>query len=173
MVRVKRAVRKRMPRPFCPGTEVIIDKRSSHRIIAKEMEKQSRGPAPRRSPLPLMLWHSSPVSRSYMPVRSSHQEELARKPTQVPEISSQTMEEDCIIVEDLPETPAKEQLPPSPTKPGNVTSTISASQEKELSPYSFQKLRADLEKARWPYFGMIECAQDYINRMNSFGILLE
>lgn len=108
-----------------------------------------------------------------MPVRSSRQEELARKPAQVPEISSQTMEEDCIIVENLPDTPVKEQLPLAPTKPSDVTSTTSAGQEKESSSYSFQKLRADLEKARRPYLGMIECAQEYINRMNSFGILLE
>ena len=64
-------------------------------------------------------WHQAAASRSWIPATAS----AARSLVQVPEISSQSIEEDMEIIEEPVPQPINIQPSQAPTLPGDITST--------------------------------------------------
>ena len=120
--------------------------------------------APRQVPQQVP-WHQSSVSRSTVPAQ------LADHPgaVQVPEISSQE-EDDIQILEKLCQPLLATCTLPAPTLPRDVTSTTCAGSSScpglDLS-----------QELKWlnnrQYYRTVDVVQEYLDRMNSFGIFLE
>ena len=110
-----------------------------------------------------MVWHWLPGSSHLVapPPRS-----LPRI-VQVQEVSS-AKDEDVQILEEPSQPPLAMSTPPAPTLPGDITSTTSAG--------SSSCPGLDMSKElRWlnnhHYYGAVDVIQEYLDRMNSFGIV--
>ena len=85
------------------------------------------------------------------------------------EVSS-VKDEDVQILEQLSQPPFATSTPPAPTIPGDITATTSAGSS------SCPGLDMS-EELRWlnnhHYYGAVDVIQEYLDRMNSFGIVLD
>ena len=70
-------------------------------------------------------WHQAAASRSWIPATSS----ATTSSIQVPEISSQSIEEDVVIIEEPVPQPMNIQPSQAPTLPGDITSTTEGGNE--------------------------------------------
>ena len=68
--------------------------------------------------------------------------------------------------------PAVETLPPAPTTPGDITSTTSPRQRKNNSVPALD-VSEELVALNNAYFGAVGVVQEYVDRMNSFGLILD
>ena len=168
MVRVKRAKeakelrqRRTQPAPPAPAVDVL---QCSFSQLHLGPPQQARGPAPSQVARQ-MVWHRLPGS--------SHPVALLPRSlpriVQVQEVSS-AKDEDVQIPEELSQPPLAMSTPPAPTLPGDITSTISAG--------SSSCPGLDMSKElRWlnnhHYYGAVDVIQEYLDRMNSFGIVLD
>ena len=169
MVRVRVAMkpkelRWRRTKPVPPAPTGDALRCSFHQLKLEDPPRQVVRSAPQQAPQQVP-WHQSSVSRSTVPAQ------LADHPgaVQVPKISSQE-DDDIQILEELCQPPLATSTPPAPTWSGDVTSTTRAGSSScpglDLS-----------EELRWlnnhQYYGTMDMVQEYLNRMNSFGIFLE
>ena len=97
-------------------------------------------------------WHQSAASRSWIPATSP----AARSLIQVPEISSQSIEEDVEIIEEPAPQAMSTQSSQAPTLPGDITSTT-----EELMMLNNQ------------YSAAAATVWEYVNRMNTLEVYLE
>ena len=89
-----------------------------HQLTLDEQRQLFNNPAP-TPPAGRIPWHQAAVSRSWIPTTSS----ATRSSIQVPEISSQSMEEDVEILEEPAPQAVNIQSSQAPTLPGDITST--------------------------------------------------
>ena len=168
MVRVKRAKeakelrqRRTQPAPPAPAGDALWH---SFNQLHLGSPQQAKGPAPSQV-AGQMEWHQLPGSSHpvALPPRS-----LPRI-TQVQEVSS-AKDEDVRILEELSQPPLAKSTPPAPTLPGDITSTTSAGSS------SCPGLDMS-EELRWlnnhHCYGAVDVIQEYLDRMNSFGIILD
>ena len=97
----------------------------TYRLSEEEMQQQPQpqNPPPHPAPRQVVPWPRPPVCRRLTGRSPTLQPIASRiKPVQVPEISSEFMESDIEVVEELSQPPPV-QARPTPTKPGDVTST--------------------------------------------------
>ena len=168
MVRVKRAKeakelrwRRTQPAPPTPTGDAL---QCSFNQLHLGSPQQARGPAPSQVARQ-MVWHHSPgSSHSAAPPPRN-----LPKLVQVQEVSS-AEDEDIQILEELSQPPLAASTPPAPTLPRDVTSTTSAGSS------SCPGLDMS-EELRWlnnhHYYGAVDVIQEYLDRMNSFGIILD
>ena len=110
--------------------------------------------------------HSSFVPRSPPP-----RNEL--KPIQVEEISSEHMEEDIEVVEELSRPPRVAAVS-SPTLPGDITSTNNMiSTEYRISPVRVLDLSEEMDRLAVIQQDVIREAREHIARMNSLGLFMD
>ena len=165
MVRVKRAKeakelrwRRTQPAPPAPAGDALW---CSFNQLHLGSPQQARRPASSQAARPV-VWHSlSGSSRSVAPPPRN-----LPKPVQVQEVSS-AGDEDIQILEELSQPPLATSTPPAPTLPGDVTSTTSSScPGLDMS-----------EELGWlnnhHYYGAVDVIQEYLDRMNSFSIVLD
>ena len=168
MVRVKGARkpkelrrRRTQPVPPVPTGDVL---QCDFNQLCLGSPQQARRPAPSPAPRPV-VWHRSSVSTSSVapPPRP------LPKLIQVPEVSSAD-DEEIQILEELSQPPLAASTPPAPTLPGEVTSTTS------IGSSSCPGLDMS-EELVWlnnhHYYGAVDVIQEYLDRMNSFGIVLD
>ena len=97
----------------------------SYRLGLKELQQQpqSQDPSPHCAPWRVVPWPRPSVCRR-LAERSPTPQLVAAsdKPMQVPEITSEFMETDVEVVEELSQ-PSPMRPKPTPTRPGDITST--------------------------------------------------
>ena len=95
---------------------------------------------------------------------------------QVPEITSEVMEDDIEVVEELSQPPPP-QTSSTPTKPGDITSTtdpeLDVSGRSSSNSLPILDLSDELVCLNNMYEEVAREARDYIARMNAVGIFLE
>ena len=168
MVRVKRAKeakelrqRRIQPAPPAPTGDALQHSFSQLHLGSPQ---QAKGPAPSQVARQ-MVWHWLPgSSHPVAPLPRS----LPRI-VQVQEVSS-VKGEDVQILEEPSQPPLATSTPPAPTLPRDITSTTSAGSS------SCPGLDMS-EELRWlnnhRYYGAVDVIQEYLDRMNSFGIILD
>ena len=168
MVRVKGARkpkelrrRRTQPAPPAPTGDVLQHDFNQLRLGSPP---QARRPVPSPAPRPV-VWHRSSVSASSVtpPPRP------LPKPIQVPEVSSAD-DEEIQILEELSQPPLAASTPPVPSFPGEVTSTTSSGSS-SCPGLDMSEELVWLNNHR--YYGAIDVIQEYLDKMNSFGIVLD
>ena len=158
MVRVKRAKeakelrwRRTQPAPPAPAGDAL---QCSFSQLHLGSPQQARGPAPNQVARQ-MVWHRLPRSLPRL--------------VQVQEVSS-AKDEHVQILEEPSQSPLATSTPPALTLPGDITSTTSTG--------SSSCPGLDMSKElKWlnnhHYYGAVDVIQEYLDRMNSFGIFLD
>ena len=167
MVRVKRAkeakeLRRRRTQPAPPAPTGDALQRSFNQLHLGSPQ-QAKGLAP------------SQVARQMVWPRPGSSHPVAPPPRSLPRIVqvqevSSAKDEDVQILEEPNQPPLAMSTPPAPTLPGDITSTTSAGSS------SCPGLDMS-EELRWlnnhHYYGAVDVIQEYLDRMNSFGIILD
>ena len=126
-------------------------------------------PAP-TPPAGRIPWHQAAASRSWIPATSS----ATRSSIQVPEISSQSMEEDVQILEEPVPQSVNIQSSQAPTLPGDITSTTEGGTELAvIIPCTSVNMSEELMMLNNQYGAAAATIQEYVNRMNAVDIYLE
>ena len=126
-------------------------RRHFHQLTLEEQRRLFDNSAPTSS-TGRIPWHRAAASRSWIPATSP----AARSLVQVPEISSQSIEEDIEIIEEPVPRPLNIQPSQAPTLPGDVTSTTE-----------------ELVRLNNQYGAAAATVQEYVNRMNALEVYLE
>ena len=140
---------------------------ASTSLLWTEQRQLFNNPAP-TSPAGRIPWHQAAVSRSWIPTTSS----ATRSSIQVPEISSQSMEEDVEILEEPAPQSVNIQSSQAPTLPGDITSTSEGGNELTvIIPCTSVNMAEELMMLNNQYGAAAATIQEYINRMNAGDIL--
>ena len=112
--------------------------------------------------------HSSFVLRSPPP-------HPVLKPIQVAEVSSEQMEEEIEVVEELSRPPrARITSPSPPTLPGDITSTNNEiPTEWRISPMRVLDLSEEMDKLAVIHQDVVKEAREHVARMNSLGLFVD
>ena len=126
-------------------------RRRFHQLTLEEQRQlfDNSAPTPSAGRIP---WHQAAASRSWIPATSS----ATTSSVQVPEISSQSIEEDVEIIEEPAPQAVNIQPPQAPTLPGDVTSTTE-----------------ELVRLNNQYGAAAATVREYVNRMNALEVYLE
>ena len=143
------------------------------------MQQQLQPWDPPNHPAPrwVIPWPIPPAHRRLARGSSTPQFAASRvKPLQVPEISSEFMEDDVEVVEELSQPPPV-QARATPTKPGDITSTtgpeLSVPGRSSAAPLPILDLSHELVCLNNKYEEVAREAMNYISRMNAVGVFLE
>ena len=94
------------------------------------------------------------------------------KPIQVAEVSSEHMEEDIEVMEELSRPPRVAAVSP-PTLPGDITSTNNEiPTEWRISPRQVLDLSEEMDRLAVIQQDVIKEAKEYVARMNSLGLFM-
>ena len=111
------------------------------------------------------------VHSSFVPRNPPPRTEL--KPIQVTEVSSEHMEEDIEVVEELSRPPRVAAVSP-PTLPGDITSTNNMiPTEWRISPMRVLDLSEEMDRLAVIQQDVIKEAQEHVARMNSLGLFVD
>ena len=144
-------------------------RRRFHQLTLEEQRQLFNNPAP-TPPAGRIPWHQSAVSRSWIPATSS----ATRSSIQVPEISSQSMEEDVEILEEPAPQAVNTQSSQAPTLPGDITSTSEAGNELTvIIPCTSVNMAEELMVLNNQYGAAAASIQEYVNQMNALEVRLE
>ena len=151
----------------------------TYQLGLKELQQQPRpqDPSPHCAPRQVVPWPRPSVCRR-LAERSPTPQFVAAsdKPMQVPEITSEFMEDDVEVVEELSQPPP--MMPkPTPTRPGDITSTtdpvpMAAGESNSCMPLILD-LSEELVQLNNAHEEVAKEAMEYIQPMNSVGIFLE
>ena len=95
------------------------------------------------------------------------------KPIQVAEISSEHMDEDIEVVEELSRPPRAAAVPP-PTLYGDITSTNNViPTEWRISPMRVVDLSEEMDRLTVIHQDVLKEAKEYVAKMNSLGLLVD
>ena len=144
-------------------------RRRFHQLTLEEQRRLFNNPAP-TPPAGRIPWHQAAASRSWIPTTSS----ATKSSIQVPEISSQSMEEDVEILEEPAPQSVNTQSSQAPTLPGDITSTTEGGTELTVAiPCTSVNMAEELMMLNNQYGAAAATIQEYINRMNALEIYLE
>ena len=144
-------------------------RRRFHQLTLDEQRQLFNNPAP-TPPAGRIPWHQAAVSRSWIPTTSS----ATRSSIQVPEISSQSMEEDVEILEEPAPQTVNIQSSQAPTLPGDITSTSEGGNELTvIIPCTSVNMAEELMMLNNQYGAAAATIQEYVSRMNALEICLE
>ena len=144
-------------------------RRRFHQLTLDEQQQLFNNPAP-TSPAGRTPWHQAAVSRSWIPTTSS----AIKSSIQVPEISSQSMEEDVEILEELVPQVKNIQSSQAPTLPGDITSTSEGGNELTvIIPCTSVNMAEELMMLNNQYGATAATIQDYVNQMDALEMRLE
>ena len=143
-----------------------------YRLGLEEIRQQqkSQSLSPPVLPQPRVPWSVALLdSRSTAGSASSSNRTSYRQPIQVPEITSETMDSDMEIVEELshPLTAARTQRF---TRPGDITSSTSLD---ITDPQPVLDLTEEMERLKTISREVTEEARNYVLHMNSLGIFVD
>ena len=111
------------------------------------------------------------VCSSFVPRNPPPHTEL--KPVQVVEVSSEHMEEDIEVVEELSRPPRVAAVSP-PTLPGDITSTNNKiPMEWRISPMHVLDLSEEMDRLAVIQQDVIKEAREHVARMNSLGLFVD
>ena len=136
--------------------------------IRQQLEPQNLSPP--ALPQPRVPWSAALLnSRSAARSANSSTSTSYRQPIQVPEITSETMDSDVEIVEELsnPLTAAHTQRF---MRPGDITSSTSPD---VMDPQPILDLTEEMERLRTISREVMEEARNYVLHMNSLGIFVD
>ena len=137
--------------------------RRFHQLTLDEQRQLFNNPAP-TPPAGRIPWHQAAVSRSWIPATSS----ATRSSIQVPEISSQSMEEDVEILEELVPQVENIQYSQTPTLPGDITSTSEGGNELTVViPCTSVNMAEELMMLNNQYGAAAATIQEYVSRMDA------
>ena len=140
-----------------------------HQLTLEEQRQLFNNPAP-TPPAGRIPWHQAAVSRSWIPATSS----ATKSSIQVPEISSQLIEEDVEILEEPAPRTVNIQSSQAPTLPGDITSTSEGGNELTVViPCTSVNVAEELMMLNNQYGAAAATIQGYVNRMNTLEIRLE
>ena len=140
-------------------------RRRFHQLTLDEQWRLFNNPAPTSSARRIP-WHQAAASRSWIPATSS----VARSLIQVPEISSQLMEEDVEILEEPAPQSVNTQSSQASTLPGDITSTTERGTELTvIIPCPSVNMAEELVMLNNQYGAAAATIQEYVNRMNRSG----
>ena len=144
-------------------------RRRFHQLTLDEQQQLFNNPAP-TPPAGRILWHQAAVSRSWIPTTPS----ATKSSIQVPEISSQSMEEDVEILEKPAPQSVNTQSLQAPTLPGDITSTSEGGNELTVViPCTSVNMAEELMMLNNQYGAAAATIQEYVSRMNALEICLE
>ena len=143
--------------------------RRFHQLTLEEQRQLFNNPAPTPS-VGRIPWHQAAASRSWIPTTSS----ATKSSIQVPEISSQSMEEDVEILEEPAPRTVNIQSSQAPTLPGDITSTLEGGNELTVViPCTSVNMAEELMMLNNQYGAAAATIQEYVNRMDALEIYLE
>ena len=143
--------------------------RRFHQLTLNEQRQLFNNPAPTSS-AGRIPWHQAVVSRRWIPTTPS----ATKSSIQVPEISSQLMEEDVEILEEPAPRTVNIQSSQAPTLPGDITSTSEGGTELTAAiPYTSVNMAEELMMLNNQSGAAAATIQEYVNRMNTLGVCLE
>ena len=155
-----RELGRRSRRALVAPTSEELQRRFCQLTLA-EQRRLFNNPAPTPS-AGRIPWHQAAASRSWIPTTSS----ATRSSIQVPEISSQSMEEDVEVLE--------EPAPQAPTLPGDITSTTEGGTELTVViPCTSVNMAEELMMLNNQYGAAAATIQEYVSRMNALEVYLE
>ena len=141
-----------------------------------QQQPQPWDPTPHPEPRRVVPWPRPPVSRKLAGRSPTPQLMASRiKPVQVPKVSSEFMESDIEVVEELSQPPPV-QARATPTKPGDITSTtgpeLSVFRRSRVTQLPILDLSDELVCLNNVHEEVAREAMDYISRMNAVGVFL-
>ena len=144
-------------------------RRRFHQLTLEELRQLFNDSAP-TSTTGRIPWHRAAASRSWIPATSP-----ARPSSiQVPEISSQSIEEDMVIIEEPVPQPMNIQPSQAPTLPGDITSTTEGGNELTVVlPCPSVSTAEELVMLNNQYGAAAATVREYVNRMNALEVYLE
>ena len=143
--------------------------RRFHQLTLEEQRRLFNNPAPTSS-TGRIPWHQSAASRSWIPTTSS----AARSLIQVPEILSQSMEEEVEILNEPAKQSMNTQSSQAPTLPGDITSTTEGGTELAITiPCPSVNMAEELVMLNNQYGAAAVTIQEYMNRMDTLELHLE
>ena len=144
-------------------------RRRFHQLTLEEQRQLFNNTAP-SSPAGRIPWHQAAASRSWIPTTSS----ATKSSIQVPEISSQSMEEDVEILEEPAPQSVNTQSLQAPTSPGDITSTtVGGTELTVIIPCTSVNMAEELMMLNNQYGATTATIHEYVNRMNALEIYLE
>ena len=151
----------------------------TYRLSVEERQQQLQPWEPRPHPAPRQIvpWIGRSVRRRLVGRSPTPQLTASRiKPVQVPEISSEFMESNIEVVEELSQPPPV-QARPTPTKPGDVTSTtdpeLGVPRRSSATQLPILDLSDEHVCLNNVHEEVVREAMEYISRMNTVGVFLE
>ena len=146
----------------------------TYRLGVEEMQQQPQPQDPPPHPVPrrVLPWPRPPAHRR-LAGRSPTPQLItsSAKLVQVPEITSEFMEDDVEVVEELSQ-PLPVQARSTPTGPGDITSTTD-SEMSSANSLSVLDLSDELVRLNNVHEEVAREAMDYIAQMNTVGVFLE
>ena len=144
-------------------------RRRFHQLTLEEQRRLFNNPAPTPS-AGRIPWHQAAASRNWIPTTSA----ATRSSLQVPEVSSQSMEEDVEILEEPEPQSANIQSSQAPTLPGDITSTTGGGTELTvIIPCTSVNMAEELMMLNNQYEAAATTIQEYVSRMNALEVCLE
>ena len=152
--------RRSVPPTYCLGVEEM------------QRQPQPQDPPPHLVPRRVVPWPRPPAHRR-LAGRSPTPQLItsSAKPVQVPEITSEFMEDNVEVVEELSQPPPV-QARSTPTGPGDITSTTD-SEMSSANSLPVLDLSDELVHLNNVHEEVAREAMDYIARMNTVGVFLE
>ena len=140
-----------------------------HQLTLEEQRQLFNNPAPTPS-AGRIPWHQAAASRSWIPTTPS----ATKSSIQVPEISSQSMEEEVEIFEEPAPQSVNIQSSQAPTLPGDITSTTEGGTELTVViPCTSANMDEELMMLNNQYGAAAATVQEYVNRMNALEVYME
>ena len=140
-----------------------------HQLTLEEQRQLFNNPAPTPS-VGRIPWHQAAASRSWIPTAPP----ATRSSVQVPKISSQSMEEDVVILEEPVPQAVSTQSSQAPTLPGDITSTTKEGTELTIViPCTSANVDEELMMLNNQYGAAAASVQEYMNRMNALEVYME